>query len=692
VRWDNLRSERERAGRLPGMEAPPVVRTFDAPEAVGIRFHEVEARSALNSVPPLGFADFRWTINPYRGCTHACAYCTSPETRVLKGDGRPVPIADLRIGDEIYGTRIEGRYRRYVKTRVLDHWETRKPAYAIRLENGTELIASGDHRFLSDRGWKHVTGSEQGRARRPHLTSNNRLLGIGVSEGPVGWSRSYRQGYLCGAIRGDGLLASYSYDGRRREKETVHQFRLALADAEALDRCRTFLKIAGVDTGKRLFHPASRRHREIQAIYCGSEDAVDRCRHLVRWPIRPDEHWTRGFLAGIFDAEGSCSCGVLRISNTDDQIVSRVEDGFRELGFSSRLETGRTDSGRTIWSLRLIGGLFERTRFMQTVDPAITRKRDFAGTAVKAKNPLRVVEIEPLGREIEMFDITTGTGDFIAEGVISHNCFARPTHRYLDLNPREDFEREIVVKVNLPEVLRAELRRPSWKREHVALGTNTDPYQWVEGRYRITRSVFEELLVARNPCSVLTKSPLLLRDLDLFRELDERAEFAANLSIPTLDREVWRASEPGTPSPAKRIEAVAALREAGIRTGVLVAPLMPGVNDSPEQVEEILRLCGEAGATSISGVGLHMRGEVRDVYMDWLRQYRPDLVPRYERLYANGPNLPAAERRRISALLRRPASAPSGRRVAPLRDPAVNRKGKRDPEAGSGATGQAPLF
>ena len=103
-----------------------------------------------------------------------------------------------------------------------------------------------------------------------------------------------------------------------------------------------------------------------------------------------------------------------------------------------------------------------------------------------------------------MFDITTGTGDFIAEGVISHNCFARPTHRYLDLN-RQDFEREIVVKVNLPEVLRAELRRPSWKGEHVALGTNTDPYQWVEGRYRITRAVWEQMLEARNPCSVLTK-------------------------------------------------------------------------------------------------------------------------------------------------------------------------------------------
>ena len=250
-------------------------------------------------------------------------------------------------------------------------------------------------------------------------------------------------------------------------------------------------------------------------------------------------------------------------------------------------------------------------------------------------------------------------------------CFARPTHEYLDLNAREDFEREIVVKVNLPEVLRAELRRPSWKGEHVALGTNTDPYQWAEGRYRITRGIWEGMLEARNPCSVLTKSPLLLRDLDLFRALAERTEFAANLSIPTLDRQAWRATEPGTPSPRKRIEAVAELRAAGIETGVLIAPLMPGINDSPAQVNEILELCGEAGANSISGVGLHLRGEVRAIYMDWLRQYRPDLLPRYEELYAGGATLPAAERQRISRLIgRRRSPGARTRRVAPFRRPA----------------------
>ncbi len=168
------------------------------------------------------------------------------------------------------------------------------------------------------------------------------------------------------------------------------------------------------------------------------------------------------------------------------------------------------------------------------------------------------------------------------------------------------------MKVNAPEVLRVELARPSWKREHVALGTNTDPYQWVEGRYRLMEGIWEALRDAANPCSVLTKSPLLLRDLPLMLEIAQRASFSACLSIPTLDEKAWRATEPHTPSPRARLEAVAELNRAGIPTGVLIAPLMPGINDAPHQIEPLLELAAQAGATSIGGVALHLRGEVRD--------------------------------------------------------------------------------
>jgi DNA repair photolyase len=232
-------------------------------------------------------------------------------------------------------------------------------------------------------------------------------------------------------------------------------------------------------------------------------------------------------------------------------------------------------------------------------------------------------------------------------------CFARPTHTYLGFNAGRDFEREIVVKVNAPEVLRGELARRTWKREHVALGTNTDPYQWVEGRYKLMPGIWEALRDAANPCSVLTKSPLLLRDLELMLEIAARTSFSACLSIPTLDEKAWRETEPHTPSPRARLEAVAELNRAGIPTAVLIAPLMPGINDSPRQLEPLLERAEAAGATSIGGVALHLRGEVRDVFMGWLEAKRPDLVGRYEELYRGRAYAPQKERERLVSLVRR---------------------------------------
>ena len=268
-------------------------------------------------------------------------------------------------------------------------------------------------------------------------------------------------------------------------------------------------------------------------------------------------------------------------------------------------------------------------------------------------------------------------------------CFARPTHNYLDFDAGRDFEREIVVKVNAPEVLRVELARASWRGEHVALGTNTDPYQWVEGRYRLMQGIWEALRDAANPCSVLTKSPLLLRDLPLMREIDERAGFGAMLSIPTLDEKAWRATEPHTPHPRARLEAVAELNRAGIRTGVLIAPLMPGINDAPEQIEPLLAKAIEAGATSIGGVALHLRAGVREVFMEWLQTQRPELVSRYEGLYRGGAYAPGEERKRLASLVRGGGIRPSRRgldRGLDIRDA----KAQQPPTRPSGSARKEP--
>jgi DNA repair photolyase len=260
-------------------------------------------------------------------------------------------------------------------------------------------------------------------------------------------------------------------------------------------------------------------------------------------------------------------------------------------------------------------------------------------------------------------------------------CFARPTHEYLELDAGRDFEREIIVKVNVPEVLRKELARPSWRGASIALGTNTDPYQWVEGRYKLMRGIWEAMRDFRNPCSILTKSPLLLRDLDLLQEIAAVTEVSACMSVPTLDEKAWRATEPHTPNPKARLDAVATLNAAGIPCGVLIAPLMPGVNDAPEQVEAIVDAATEANATYIGGQTLFLRGAVRDLYFDWLREHRPDLVGRYEKLYAKGAYVSQADKRKIELA----AGAPWALRTYPSRFPhrgeATRRRAEQPPRA-----------
>ncbi len=480
MRWSNLSLTADEQRSLPGYRDEAIVRRFDAPEALDIRFYEVRARSALNRVPGASRMPFRWTINPYRGCTHACAYCLWGGTRILLANGRSKQLAHLELGEEIYGSVRAGERRLLTPTRVLAKWSTLKPAHRIVMHGGGELLASGDHRFLTARGWRYVSAGERGAPPRAHLAPGDRLVGIGdtpAAEAPP-------------AGVGDSQAA-----------------RTPLAGAPLADR---------------------------------------------------------------------------------------------------------------------------------------------EGTVVRAVEPLRMA--------VRMYDITTGTGDFIAGGVVSHNCFARPTHRYLDFDVGRDFEREIVVKVNVPELLRAELARPSWKGEHVALGTNTDPYQWVEGRYKLMSGIWEVMRDAHagagNPCSVLTKSPLLLRDLPLMRELAARTQFGACLSIPTLDERAWRATEPHTPNPRARLEAVAELNRAGIPTGVLIAPLMPGINDDPRQLEPLVQGALDAGATSIGSSALHLRGELKRHFMGWLGEERPELLERYTELYARAAYVPREERERLAGLVR----------------------------------------
>jgi DNA repair photolyase len=227
-------------------------------------------------------------------------------------------------------------------------------------------------------------------------------------------------------------------------------------------------------------------------------------------------------------------------------------------------------------------------------------------------------------------------------------CFARSTHTYMDMNAGADFESKIVVKINAPELLRKELRAKRWKGEHIAMGTATDPYQRAEGRYKLMSRIISTLTEYRNPFSILTKGTLILRDLDLLVAASSVTDVSTAFSVGTLDERVWNRSEPGTPHPRKRLDAVRRLNEAGIPCGVMIAPVLPGISDSPEQLREVIEAAIDAGATHVSPILLHLRPYVKDVYMDWLGQNYPDLVERYETMYRKGAYASVAARHELS--------------------------------------------
>jgi DNA repair photolyase len=689
MRWDSLRIDDAPHGTPPGVPEPPlfardaVTRTFDTPGFRGMTFYEIHAKSIISHVPPASRMSFRWTINPYRGCQHSCVYCQAGDTPILMADGRTRALADVRVGDKIYGTVKDGFYRHYAVTTVLAQWSTVKPAYRITLEDGTQLVASGDHRFLSERGWKHVTGAEQGPSQRPFLTVNNKLMGVGgFAEGPKDCV-DYRQGYLCGMIRGDGHVGSYSYPSG-----DACRFQLALADAEALTRARHYLRATfAVRTDEFDFSPAADKRREMRAIRTSARGSVATILHLISWPTEPSSDWYKGFLAGIFDADGSYS-GAWRVSNTDPEIIGWTVRALDSLGFQHVLEPPR--GANRIVVARLLGGLREVMRFFHTTDPAITRKRSIDGVAIKSDAKLKVASIEPLGLEVPMYDITTGTGDFIAHGVVSHNCFARNTHTYLDLDAGQDFDSKVIVKVNAPELLRAKLASPSWGGEHIAMGTNVDCYQRAEGRYELMRGIIAALRDAANPFSILTKGTLILRDLDLLLEAAQVTDVGLNVSAGFVDKSLWQAIEPGTPAPERRLEACATLNDNGLRCGVLMGPVVPYLSDSPAQLEAAVRRIAAAGAAHVTPIVLHLRPGAREWFLSWLRTTHPGLLPRYGELYGRGAYAPKAYQARIAGQVRDLAERHGvGRAGAPRRQSA-NRDARGIPRRPAPAPAPAP--
>ncbi len=590
------------------------------PDSIATEVRPEPARTVItrNDSPDIGFEQ---SINPYRGCEHGCVYCQGADTPILLADGSTLPLVEVRVGDAIYGTERQGWYRRYVRTRVLAHWSVVKPAYRVTLADGTELVAGADHRFLTERGWKHVIGAECGPPCRPHLTTGNKLIGTGAFTEPPSRGEQYRVGYLCGLIRGDAHLHRYPHLRRDGNLGWGGRFRLALCDEEALERAALFLERAGVQARRYAFAVATDNRRAMQAVETYAADKVERVRRLIAWPEMPHDSWRAGFLAGMFDAGGSYGGGILRISNADAVIIQALQDALAFFGFGCTVEHQEFEYRKPVDTVRLLGGLKEHLRFFHICDPAIRRKCNIAGQAVQSEARLDVVSIEPLG-PMPLYDITTGTEDFIADGVVSHNCYARPSHAYMDLSPGIDFETKIFYKADAARLLERELGRPSYSVKPIALGANTDPYQPLERNLRVTRSILEVLERTRHPATIVTKGSLIVRDLDLLTSLARDDLIRVFVSVTTLDAELKRTLEPRAAAPQARLRILRELAAAGVPTGVLVAPVIPAVNDS--EIERIIEAVAAAGAQQAGYVLLRLPHELKQLFRQWLDEHLPE--------------------------------------------------------------------
>ncbi|GAA1599424.1 DNA repair photolyase [Actinoplanes couchii] len=625
MRWSNLSTRPGDDQPLPLALPDAVVRTFETPGFAGMTFYEVRAKSLINRVPGTSRVPFEWTVNPYRGCSHACTYCLAGDTPILLADGSTRPLAQIRPGDAVMGTMGAGAHRRYVPTTVRDHWETSKPSFRVTLADGTRLVSSGDHRFLTDRGWRHVSPSEP---HLPALAVGDLMFGVGRFADPPKESPDYQSGFVCGLVRGDAAGGG------------------GAVESDAWIRADGYLEDVSLT-------------------------------EAVRWPETPTGDWFRGFLAGAFGAIGRTDRLAVLFECGETAYLHRIAEALTHLGLVAR-GPGRVRPGavgRVETERHLDAALRFRHLTGATMPPL-----DASGVGVRRERRLTVVDIEDLGLTLPLFDISTGTGDFIADGVVSHNCFARNTHTYLDLDSGHDFDTRVVVKVNAGELIRRELASPRWSGAPIAMGTNVDVYQRAEGRYRLMPEILAALRDHANPFSVLTKGTLILRDLDLLRQAAEVTRVSLSFSVGFVDETVWRSAEPGTPSPRRRLETIRRLTDAGFSVGVLMAPILPGLTDTEESIDETVAGIAAAGAASVTPLALHLRPGAREWYAAWIGREHPHLSARYRELYGNGSYLPKVYQEEIGARVRLAARRHGLHRPEHQRRPPAERRSEKQSE------------
>ncbi len=570
-------------------------------------FHDT-TRSALaeNDSPDI---PFRFHFNPYRGCEHGCSYCLGPDTPILYADMTWRRIGDARPGDVIVGFDEyppPGSTRKYRQAVIEAVWWSKKPSLRLVTAN-TEIVTTAEHLWLDAR---------YGRWCRTDRMFAGRLLRRMPVVPREEFDQDYRAGYITGLSLGDGTFRYQPGWRSNRLGFPTAYWRVALADEEPLTRLVEYLRGFGVEACIRPFCGGASSRREMKKVEVRSLARLATVQPLLTVE-RDSRGYRRGFLAGFFDAEG-CNSDSLRISQVDRAVLERVRGYAAGLGFEFRLEPREGKAS----TLRLVGRLHDRVRFFCVCRPAIRRKIEaLYGREMELEaEPIREIVRGPV---TDVVDIQTSTRTFLAAGVATHNCFARPTHEYLSFSAGLDFETRIMVKEDAPRLLRKALASPKWEPQPVGVSGVTDAYQPIERRAGITRRCLEVFAEFRNPVAVVTKSALVARDRDVLAELAKHQAAAVFLSVTTLDAELARVMEPRAAAPHARLRAIRELTDAGVPCGVMFAPVVPGLND--HEAADVLAAAAGAGAVTAGFVFLRLPYGVKDVFGGWLDLYFPQL-------------------------------------------------------------------
>ena len=543
----------------------------------------------------------RWSVNAYIGCSHGCLYCVSPGTQVFMADGSSKRIDDVQVGDEIYGVeKTKTNYHAIVKAKVTAKAETFKKPWRLTFSNGQQIVCSGDHRFLTERGWKFAAGSEFGNYRRPHLTPNNNMVCIpNYPMGDFDITDDYRRGYLSGIIRGDANLAQYNYNGIDQ-----YHFRLALKEKEGIDRTSDYLAHFGIDVRDFEFPMVERATKEIVKHTAIRKQGVynyEKIKDLIA-NNTDNREWLRGFMAGIYDAEG-CKGNVKRMSNSDDEIISIYCQALDAFGIAYTFDKPvQKHSGKLVKYVRLKGGLQTSILFVRTCRPAITSLFDFEGSRIKFyEEPVRLTEKKQLTNPTRLIDIETTTGNFFANGIVAHNCYLKkgPSGAYLGQD-KPVLKKGVVNEEHAYHLAMAEIieHRDEIIRDGGLFMTFTsDPYL-LETRGLMSRIIKACIQKYEVPVSVLTKRVdfLPMSENQTFKDVERCKEWATSVGCFAREHEILNSRlatgftltghdeiEPKASPNADRIKAMRFLNELKLNIWASIEPVI----DFPSSLDMI---------------------------------------------------------------------------------------------------------